>query len=229
MVKRGEKMGILGSIIGKVITDVAAPAVTEKVKQTLYSKNKDNFLHKDEFFEKLPGFGVLVVNQRLDSERYEFDVYDENRVVKYTVKDKLMSLKHCLYIFDYNGNKLGMIKEKLVAIRSPISLESTSVDFIIEINGRKLGKVKSRWAFGGNQYDVDFTGWKIVGNITGLNYKILSRYGEIADISSKLFRFGNTYSVTYPDIRNELLVLMLVLAIDAASATRRAKEYNQSL
>jgi hypothetical protein len=41
-----------------------------------------------------------------------------------------------------------------------------------------------------------------------------------AQISKKLFRWGDTYVIDYADPRNEILVLMLAIAIDAANCTQ---------
>ena len=54
----------------------------------------------------------------------------------------------------------------------------------------------------------------------GLQYRILHGNWLIADISSKPSKASFSCVVTFPDIRNELLVLMLAITLAAAGRVR---------
>lgn len=225
-------MSLLGKVVEFVASDAIADALDipikalDKASKNLKAKDEES---KKKLFEKLPGTGVLVINQHRFTWKDKFDVYDENREIKYTVKGELASIKHHLHIYDAKGKELGTVKEKLISLRSPISLESNPVDFIIEIGGKSIGKVKSRWSLGKQKYEVDFNDWIIEGNVFGWKYKILSGNEEIAHISQKLLYFGDTYVVNFTDPQNELIVLMLVIALDAANAPTKSEELKDTL
>jgi len=225
----GEIMSLLGKIVEFVASDAIANALDIPIKALDKASKKIDSKSKDKLFEKEHGTGILVINQHRFTWKDKFDVYNENREVKYTVKGKLASIKHHLHIYDANGKEIGMVKEKLISLRSPISLESKPVDFIIEINGKKLGKVKSRWSFGKQKYEVDFNGWRIEGDFLGWKYKIFNGNEEIANISQKVLYLGDTYVVTFPNLQNELIVLMLVVALDAANAPKKSEELKRTI
>lgn len=134
-----------------------------------------------------------------------------------------------MHIYDAKGMELGTVKEKLISLRSPISFESNPVDCIIEIGGKKIGTVKSRGGFGKLKYEVDFNGWHIEGNAFGWNFKIFNGNEEIAHISQKLLHFGDTYVINFSDPKNEFVVLLLVIALDAANATKKSEEIKSTL
>ena len=228
--------GVSMSILGKVIEFVASDAIVDaldvpikalnRASKKLDAKNKGS---KKKLFEKQPGTEVLVLNQQRFTWRNKFDVYDEYESVKYSVKGEFSSIKHHLHIYDANSNEIGSVKEKLISLRSPLSLESDPKDFIFEIGGKKIGTMKSKWAFGKQKYEVDFNGWQIEGNVLGWKYKILEGKNEVANISQQLLYFGDTYIIGFSDKRNELIILMLVLALDVANAPKKSEEFKNTL
>lgn len=171
-------------------------------------------------FDAQSGTGNLVIRQERHTWKDKLDVFDENQKIKYTVKGELTSIKHHRHIYDANDKELGLIKEKLISLRLPILKESNPVDFIFEIDGHKVGTVKSKWAFGRQNYEVDFNGWRIEGNIFKFEYKIYNGNEVIAQISKKLFFLDDIYVINVPDPNNELVVLMLVISLDAANSSK---------
>ena len=211
-------MSILGFIAEAVIRNVVVPAAAEKA----YEATHRDFSDVENYFQKEPGTGLLVINQRLTGTINVLNVYDENRVVKYHIKDRRWDpTMQCLYVYDYYGNIIGAIKENLVSKHASISNEKDPVEYFIEISGQTLGRVKSVWSFGGKRkYEVDFYGWRLEGDVIGQQFKILYKTWLVADVSSKTNNASSACVVTFPDIRNELIVLMLVITLDAAARAR---------
>ena len=198
-------MGLLGKVAGHFAVDA--------IVKTASKANKKSF---NNFFTKKPGTGVLVFVKRKYMWKDRTDVYGENKEIKYTVKSELVSMKHRLYIYDAYDRKIGVVKEKRISLRS--------FDFIIEMNDNVIGSVKSIWSFGKKKYKVDFNSWHIKGDVFGWNYKIFNRRKEIAHISQKLLYFDDiggmnqsTYVVSFPAPQNEILILMLVVALAAGN------------
>ena len=185
-----------------LIKDIVVSSALDKVINKLDERSEKN---EKKLFKKPLGAGLLLIEQDSPVWRKAFVAYDENRHVKYTVKGKLASRRYRLSFYDVHGNLLGTIKENA---RSPFSLD-------VEINGMELGKVRF---IGWTSYEVCFNGWRIESNVLGTKYKILNGKEEIAKISWKWHDCGGSYVVNYADMRNELLMLMLVLTVDAAKA-----------
>ena len=180
-------------------------------------------------FEKQPGTEVLVLNQQRFTWRDKFNVYDEYENVKYTARGEFSSIKHHLHIYDVQGNEIGSVKEKLISMRSPLSFETDPKDFVFEIGGKKLGRIKSKWSFGKQKYEIGFNDWHIEGSVFGWKYKILDEKNEVANISQKLLYFGDTYVISFTDKRFEFIILMLVLALDIANAPKKSEAFKETL
>ena len=221
-------MSILGSIVGHIAKEVATNAVANGLNSHLEKTSK---VATNKLFKESTSAGFLVVNEHGAKYRDTLDIYDANRNIKYTVKGELISMKRKLHVFDSAGNEIGLVKEKIISIRSPFSMEEKPIDCIIEAYGKVLGKVKSRWSFGKEKFDVDFNSWRIEGNFFGWEYKILDGSAEVASISRKSRRYfeetnyGDTYVIEFHNPNNEFTVLMLVLALYAAKARSKKERY----
>ena len=71
------------------------------------------------------------------------------------------------------------------------------------------------------KYDIDYNGWSIEGDFFGWNYSVKQPNGLVAaNITRELFHLTDTYSIEIFDDSDEINVLMLVLAIDAANCSK---------
>jgi uncharacterized protein YxjI len=153
---------------------------------------KKNKSLRENTFENLRYTEIFAIKDDMSTRMHKFKVYDKNENVKYTVKNHKK-------IYDTFGKNIGIVKKK-------------RKDFIFEAYGETIGKLKS---IGRQKYKADFNDWQIDGDVLQWNYKIFDRNGSVANIISRKFlNFTGTYVVTYPDIRNELMVLMVVTALD---------------
>lgn len=153
----------------------------------------------------------LLIKQRVFSWTDSYDIYDESGNVKYFVKAKLLSLGHQLHVYDTNGNEIGMIKQKLLTFLPA---------FDIEIDGVTRGRIQKQITLFSPKYQIDFNGWRVEGDFLGWDYVVYSGCSSIMRISKQLLHFGDTYVL---DIHNpaedEVMGMMLVIAIDAANCT----------
>ena len=225
-------MSILGKIVEKVIPYVVTSdpvintldKVTEKAKDKL-EESANNKSAK--LFKKEPGTEILVFDCQSNTMSHKlseslvdrFNIYGENQKIKYTVKGKKSSKKRQLEVFDAWGRYIGLLKEKLYAHRGPFSLEAAPIDFSVEIYGRKYGKIKSTGGIINRKFKIDFFGWNIKGNVLSGNYSVVKGKEEIARISRK----WGTYVLTFFDIQNELLLLMIVIALYSDSAPDKSE------
>lgn len=218
-------MSILGTIAKEIFDETIGYDVAEKSKKILDKKiEKDN----KKLFEVKNGKKVLIVNQKLHTFKDIINVYDETEMVKYKVKGEFASIKRHLHIYNTSNIEIAEVKEKLFALRNPLSMQTKIADFDFIINGKKEFKMKSK-TFLKDKLELD-NGWVVKGNILGFKYSIFNKEEkEIASVSTKLLYFGDTYKVEYDENVDELLVLMIVLAMDIFHAPSKKDDFKETL
>jgi uncharacterized protein YxjI len=77
---------------------------------------------------------------------------------------------------------------------------------------RENETITGLWGFGvsNSRVDGDFLGW---------NYDVYQACSRVAHISKELLNWGDTYVIDIADPQDELMSLMLVIAIDAANCS----------
>ena len=153
----------------------------------------------------------LLIKQRVFSCSDTYDVYDESGSTKYFVKAEFLSLGHRLHVYNRNNREVGLIKQRLLTFL-PV--------FDIEINGMRQGTIEKRFSIFTPKYDVDFNGWRVEGDFLGWEYDVYSGCSSIIHITKELFHWGDTYVIDILNPSDELMGLLLVIAIDAANCTQ---------
>lgn len=196
--------------VGKKVVDKASEKVERKSQKRIST-----------FLTKNPTHAHLFLHQKWYTWKESYQVFDAQQQVKYIVKGELLSQKHHLHIYDASGRyQLGMIKEALIAFRAPLSGESHPKDFSIEVGGTKLGKVKSKRSFGKSKFEVTYNGWQIEGDFWGKGFKVMSGDSLVMEVSREYAYTGDMYFVDITDPSNELMCLLVLLALDAASMSK---------
>ena len=169
-------------------------------------------------------YALLKHRRRGSHERWYADikVYDANKNINYIAKSHMALVGNsCRWqIYDADGKKRGIVTEKRVSLRTPISLEQKPIDLFIEIDGKKMGKIKSKWAFSKERYEVDFVGWSIEGSLLSRNFTIVDGDVTIANISQESYDAGGRYVVTYTGVQNELIVLLMAISLHTVRLRR---------
>lgn len=153
----------------------------------------------------------LLIKQRVFSWSDTYDVYDENGNAAYFVKAEFLSLGHRLHVYDHMQNEVGLIKERLLTLL-PI--------FDIEVNGIVQGKIEKKFSLFHPKYEIDFNGWRVEGDFLGWEYDVYSGCSSVVHITKEWFHWGDTYVIDIADPADELMGLLLVIAIDAANCTQ---------
>lgn len=76
--------------------------------------------------------------------------------------------------------------------------------------------LKEKFSWFHPKYQVDFLNCQIEGDIFEWNYQMMRGSEPMAMIQRKIFSWGNVFYLSYPDPKDELAVLTLAIAIDAA-------------
>lgn len=152
----------------------------------------------------------LLIKQRVFSWTDSYDVYDEYENPKYYVKAEFLALGHQLHIYDRHHKEIGMIKQRLLTLMPA---------FDIEIEGQVVGTIQKRFTFLKPKYEVDFNGWRCEGDFLGWDYDVYAGDSPVIHITKELWHWGDTYVIDFVHPADELMGLMLVIAIDAANCS----------
>ena len=150
----------------------------------------------------------LMIKQRVFSWGEKFDIYDEVGNVKYFVKGELFSFGHQLHVYDMNDNEIGSIHEKIFSFPK---------QFEIVMGGVPRGHITKHFTLFFQKYDIDFNGWHVEGDFLDWDYDVYSNGRPIIHINKEWLSWGDTYTIDFENPEDELMGLMLVIAIDAAN------------
>ena len=150
----------------------------------------------------------LLIKQRVFSWTASYDIYDEAENVKYYVKGDASGYQ--LRVFDVNNREIGMVRRKHTLLTS---------QFEIEMRGRLLGTIRQEATFCKPKFDVDFNGWHVEGDFACCDYDVLAGNSSIIHIKKEIWHWGGTYVIDFANPADELMGLMLVIAIDATSCS----------
>lgn len=151
----------------------------------------------------------LLFKQRLFSWFDSYDIYDEDGNVVYEVKGQL-DWGHCLKVYQSNI-ELATIKQVILTFLPKFEIYKDDV---------YAGSISKEFTFFVPQYNIDYNGWHIKGNIMEWDYTIYDGNKIVANINKELFNLTDTYVLDILDEKNALDVLAIVLAIDAEKCSR---------
>lgn len=154
----------------------------------------------------------LLFKQRFFSWFDSYDIFDEAGNTVYTVKGQL-AWGHCLKIFDAQGYEVATVKERIL---------TWLPKFELYYGNRYIGCISRELSFFKPRYNIDFNGWRVVGNFLEWDYNIINSKGfKIATISKEIFNWTDTYCIDVYDQIDVLNALLLVIAIDAEKCSRK--------
>ena len=150
----------------------------------------------------------LLIRQRVFSWSDTYEVYDQFENPKYFVKAEVFSLGHVIHVYDQHQRELGCIRQRLLTLMPKLELE---------LNGQFLGEIKKEFTLFRQRYYLECNGWEIDGGFLGWDYSVMDGERTVMSISKELFHWGDTYVLNIADPRDEVLCLMVAIAIDAAN------------
>lgn len=153
----------------------------------------------------------LLIKQRVFSWSDTYDIYDEESRPKYYVQAEIFSFGHQLHIYDTAQQEVGVIKERLFTL---------TPQFEIERNGQVEGTIQKQFTFFDPCYKIDCNGWRVEGDFFSWECDVLSGSRVVMHVSKQFLSWGDTYVLEYENPDDEVMGLMIVLAIDAANCRK---------
>ncbi len=154
----------------------------------------------------------LLFKQRLFSWFDSYDIYDAQGNAVFTVQGRL-AWGHKLEIYDPYGNRIGMVREEVLTLLPR---------FEIFVGDHCIGEIKREFTLFKPRFTLNCNGWTVDGDIWGWDYRVVDGSGQlIMQATKQLFNWTDTYVMDIVNPQNQLLALMIVLAIDAAKCSQK--------
>ncbi len=146
---------------------------------------------------------ILIINSK-NIARGKYKVYTNDKKLKYFVKGRIISHKPYLNICNKFGKKVAMIQQSKRSFRL-----YEKHDFVFKINNKEVARFKKKFNLLKESYIID-NGWNI-------NFKMIKGIYEIKDDNKTVAVISNddknNLKISICEEENELIVLMIVLAI----------------
>ena len=110
----------------------------------------------------------------------------------------------------YCDNEIAVIYERLFSMLPK---------FEIEIGGRIIGTIQKKFALFRPKYELDYNGWRVEGDFLSWNYDVYEGCSSVIHISKEIWHWGDTYVIDIANPKDELMGILLVIAIDAANCS----------
>lgn len=154
----------------------------------------------------------LLIKQRVFSWTDAYDIYDEFGNAKYFVKAEFLALGHQLHVYDASQREIGKIQQRILSFLPTFDIETA--DGI-------QGSVQKKFTIFHPEYEVNYNGYRVEGDLLGWEYDVYQGSSVVMHISKELLNWGDTYIIDILNPRDEILGLMLVIAIDAANCSKK--------
>lgn len=156
-----------------------------------------------------------------------YKIFDKNEQLKYVVLEKRRGIDEefagkdvdKMYLYDLSGKLLGKVKEHFIALNMPIA-ENNSKVCSVSLNGNKILDVKRYYSFGKEHFKINYT-YDLEHN-KNKEFFIKKGNSQVSKIS--IFRttfkelFARTVVMEYNESENELITILLAIAIDIVSS-----------
>ena len=148
----------------------------------------------------------LYVKPRAFSWFDNYKIFNEDGEAVYSIKGEL-SWGHCLKMYDMEDKEVCVIRENRDALLPK---------FEMYVDGNYIGSINKEGDVDKNAYSIDYNGWRVEGDLMEVEYRIYNGLGyQVAIMSKEVLNQKDTYRIKITNPEDELLILMITVAIDA--------------
>lgn len=218
-------MGIIAGIAGKAVAKAAATAavivaapIADKISEGGKKHHKSN-----------NGYH-LILKTNFSKRHPQFFVTDEYDHILYRVKGTLNPPK-CDYTILASDKKLtASVLGKPCKSRPSFSSKRKYMDYRLSVNDTVVGHMISDTTEKTQQYNIDFAGWHVAGNIFKSSYSIEDCNNNVIMKIARRSFLGETsnYDLTVFSSDDEIVGLLIVLAIDANNSRRNQSKASRA-
>ncbi|MDF9866519.1 uncharacterized protein YxjI [Bacilli bacterium PM5-3] len=155
----------------------------------------------------------LYMKQRPFNLKGNFTIKDENENDVYYVEGKLFSIGKKYYLYDMEDNELAHFNEIFMSMLGK---------YEIYVNDELITTIENKFSLFKRKLGFSNLDWHIEGSISDHEFSVCdSNDVEIASLSKAWFTWGDIYVVDIVNPNDELLIIMVVLAIDVLNERRK--------
>ena len=131
--------------------------------------------------------------------------------MKFLIKQRVFSWSDTFDIYDEYENKKYFVQAEFLSLGHRLH--------VYDMNGHEVGLIKEKVLTFLPEFELDYNGWHVEGDFLSWNYDVYEACSAVIHITKEPLHWGDTYVIDFLDPKDELMGLMLVLAIDAANCT----------
>lgn len=145
------------------------------------------------------------------------DVTDDQDVVRYYTKSSVFALKGATDLLDASNNLVAHLEKKVVSLHEK--------QFITMANGTNITLSNELFHLVKDITNIEGLGWKIEGDIVGLDFNLLDANGEpIAAVRKKMVSIHDKYCIGLFKPEYEPVVVAIVIALEKMIEARRENQ-----
>jgi uncharacterized protein YxjI len=150
------------------------------------------------------------MKQKLFSWGEKFTIWDEDQQARWFAEGEVLLWGRKLHVTDANGTERALITKEIASLLSRYDME---------VDGRSYTLVK-KFTLLVPKFRLENTNWAIEGDVWDHEYEIVdSETGDcVMQMNKEWCTWADTYALSIPDGKNELLALCVALAIDCVNA-----------
>lgn len=148
----------------------------------------------------------IYIQQKVFSIGDYFYIKDENENDILKVKGDVLSLKGKKHILTMDDNELAIIYR---------DFKSLMPKFRVEIGDQYNFSIQKKFSFMRDNYEISDLNMTVKGDFLVHRYDIESPEGLVAQITKKMFSWGDSYVIDFDREDDMMVCICIVLAIDA--------------
>ena len=194
------------SFLGKMIAKAAVKKVENAAMYGVVN-HMENTRSVDALVNKSSAKYMLFIKKKSMSIKRGFNVYDEFDNIKYVVKTDSLTFGYpCIRLYDCEDHEIGKVE---LASNAGMGTYSMSLD------GKKLGTLTRKISVK-IKFDLSFNGWHLDGNLMQSSFVVTDKSGIQVMKFNDAFSSRDTYVLEMNNRENEILGLLLVMAVEIA-------------
>lgn len=133
-----------------------------------------------------------------------FFIMDKQKNILFNSKRKGNLLHKEYTLYDTTKNKCARIYKEI---------DTNYVSYHIEVNEKKIATITTNKGFTTKEFTIEPQGLEIKHNKSKLVFNVVQNNQTIGMITTKLFRFKNTYLIQFERTNDELIYIMIGLTM----------------
>ena len=148
----------------------------------------------------------LFTSTKVFTLHHHIDITDENETVVYQANSKFLSIRDKTDVTDAAGKQIAHIERKFFTLHER--------HFVTMADGLKFELSNELWHIVKDITNIEGLGWKLQGNIAGLNFELYDPQGGIiAVIGQKMFSLHDKYCIDIyrPEEEDKVVAILVTL------------------